>query len=42
MRSCVNNPLADSGQHDPIVILPAIRPDVALFHALQADAHSNV
>ena len=38
----IDNPLAKSGTLDPIVILPAIRPDVALFHALKADAHGNV
>jgi glutaconate CoA-transferase, subunit A len=27
---------------DPIVLLPAIRPDVALFHAPLADRHGNV
>jgi glutaconate CoA-transferase subunit A len=37
----IDNPLADGGR-DPIVILPAIRPDVALFHALEADIHGNV
>jgi glutaconate CoA-transferase subunit A len=38
----IENPLAEDGQHDPIVILPALRPDVALFHALKADRHGNV
>jgi glutaconate CoA-transferase subunit A len=38
----IDNPLAESGTRDPIVILPAIRPDVALFHALKADANGNV
>jgi glutaconate CoA-transferase subunit A len=38
----IDNPLAQGGRRDPIVILPAIRPDVALFHALKADAHGNV
>jgi glutaconate CoA-transferase subunit A len=38
----IDNPLAESGVKDPIVILPAIRPDVALFHALKADAKGNV
>jgi glutaconate CoA-transferase subunit A len=28
--------------HDPIVIVPAIRPDVALFHAPLADRHGNI
>jgi glutaconate CoA-transferase, subunit A len=35
----IDNPF---GQDDPIVLLPAIRPDVALFHAAAADAHGNV
>lgn len=30
------------GQNDPIVHLPAVRPDVALFHAAKADVHGNV
>ncbi len=34
-----NNPFADD---DPIVLLPAIRPDVALFHAPLADTDGNV
>jgi glutaconate CoA-transferase subunit A len=34
-----NNPF---GENDPIVLLPAIRPDVALFHAAMADRHGNV
>lgn len=38
----VDNPLAESGTRDPIVLLPAIRPDVTLFHALKADANGNV
>jgi glutaconate CoA-transferase subunit A len=38
----IDNPLSENGVHDPIVILPAIRPDIALFHALKADAHGNV
>ncbi len=36
----MDNPMADSG--DPIVLLPAIRPDFALFHASLADRHGNV
>ena len=35
----IDNPLAE---HDPIVVLPAIRPDVALFHAACADRQGNV
>jgi glutaconate CoA-transferase, subunit A len=38
----IDNPLAESGQRDPIVVLPAIRPDVTLFHALKADRNGNV
>jgi glutaconate CoA-transferase, subunit A len=38
----IDNPLAEDGARDPIVILPAIRPDVALFHALKADGQGNV
>lgn len=38
----IDNPLAESGTRDPIVILPAIRPDVTLFHALKADTQGNV
>ena len=38
----IQNPVAESGVTDPIVILPAIRPDVALFHAARADKHGNV
>jgi len=35
----VDNPFA---KDDPIVLLPAIRPDVALFHAPMADRDGNV
>jgi glutaconate CoA-transferase subunit A len=35
----VDNPF---GNDDPIVLLPAIKPDVALFHAPMADADGNV
>lgn len=35
----IDNPF---GHDDPIVLLPAIRPDVALFHAPMADRHGNV
>lgn len=38
----INNPLADSACKDPVVILPALRPDIALFHALKADRDGNV
>ncbi len=36
----IDNPMASSG--DPIVLLPAIVPDFALFHAPLADCHGNV
>jgi glutaconate CoA-transferase subunit A len=36
----IDNPFA--GEPDPIVLLPAIRPDVALFHARLGDRHGNV
>jgi len=35
----IDNPF---GENDPIVLLPAIKPDVALFHAPLADRHGNV
>jgi glutaconate CoA-transferase subunit A len=35
----IDNPF---GADDPIVLLPALRPDVALFHAPIADRHGNV
>ena len=38
----INNPLAEDGKRDPIAIIPAIRPDVALFHAPKADRSGNV
>jgi glutaconate CoA-transferase subunit A len=38
----IDNPLAEDGRKDPIVILPAITPDVTLFHALKADRNGNV
>jgi glutaconate CoA-transferase subunit A len=36
----IDNPFADG--KDPIVLLPAIRPDFAIFHAPYADRHGNV
>jgi len=36
----VQNPFADGD--DPIVVLPAIRPDIALVHARLGDRHGNV
>lgn len=36
------NPFAADGGEDPIVLLPALQPDVAVFHAAMADAEGNV
>ena len=36
----IDNPFADTP--DPVLLLPAIRPDVTLFHARLGDAHGNV
>ncbi|MCQ4159829.1 CoA synthetase [Roseomonas sp. GC11] len=36
----IDNPFAGGG--DPIVLLPALSPDVALFHAVMADRAGNV
>ena len=36
----VDNPMAD--HPDPILLVPAIRPDFAVFHARVADVHGNV
>ena len=38
----VDNPFAPPGTEDRIVLLPAIRPDVAIFHAPYADRDGNV
>jgi glutaconate CoA-transferase subunit A len=40
----VDNPFGQnsSGEPDPIVLLPALKPDVALFHAPMADRNGNV
>jgi glutaconate CoA-transferase, subunit A len=35
----IDNPFAGG---DPVVLIPAVRPDVALFHAPVADRHGNV
>jgi len=37
----IDNPFAAPGT-DPIVLLPALSPDFALFHAAMADRHGNV
>ncbi|MEI5676839.1 CoA transferase [Mesorhizobium sp. CCNWLW179-1] len=36
----IDNPFAESG--DPIVLIPAIHPDIAIFHAPMADRFGNV
>ena len=38
----VDNPFGQEGRDDPIVLLPALKPDVALFHAPLADRDGNV
>ena len=39
----IDNPFDDAAEgSDPIVLLPAIKPDVALFHAPMADRDGNV
>lgn len=38
----MNNPFAPAGTEDPIVLLPAIRPDFAIYHAPLADRFGNV
>jgi glutaconate CoA-transferase subunit A len=38
----IDNPLAENGARDPIVLLPAIKPDITLFHVARADVHGNV
>lgn len=38
----IDNPFAEDGDADPLLLLPAIRPDVALIHARKADRNGNV
>ncbi len=39
----IDNPFRDpAGTDDPILLVPAIRPDVALFHGARADSAGNV
>jgi glutaconate CoA-transferase subunit A len=42
----IDNPMFDGNDategHDPIVVLPALKPDIALFHAPYADERGNV
>ncbi|MDA0367581.1 MAG: CoA synthetase [Proteobacteria bacterium] len=37
----INNPLNDAAE-DPVVVIPAITPDIALFHCAMADDAGNV
>lgn len=38
----IDNPFASEQESDPIVLVPAIKPDIALFHAPLADRNGNV
>ena len=38
----IDNPYGEGEAEDPIVLLPEIKPDVALFHAAMADREGNV
>lgn len=38
----ISNPFADAATDDPILLVPAIRPDIGLFHAPKADRDGNV
>lgn len=38
----IDNPYAPEGRKDPIGLFPAVKPDIALFHALKADRNGNV
>lgn len=38
----VPNPFAPEGEEDPILLVPALRPDIAAFHAAMADEAGNV
>ncbi len=38
----IDNPFGDGGDKDRILLLPAIRPDFALFHAPYADRNGNI
>ncbi len=40
--SVIDNPFAPPGARDPIVLIPAIRPDLALIHAPLADREGNL
>ena len=36
----IDNPFSEAS--DPVLLIPAIKPDIALFHARMGDAHGNV
>ena len=36
----IDNPFSDAA--DPVLLIPAIKPDIALFHARLGDSHGNV
>lgn len=38
----VDNPVAPAGEADPVVLVPALRPDLALIHAPLADRDGNL
>jgi glutaconate CoA-transferase subunit A len=38
----IDNPFAEDGRRDPVLVIPAIRPDATLFHAVKADRNGNV
>ncbi|MBD0276280.1 MAG: hypothetical protein ICV73_30700 [Acetobacteraceae bacterium] len=38
----VPNPFAEDGEEDPILLLPALRPDFGAFHAAMMDSQGNV
>lgn len=38
----IQNPFADNNDSDPLLLVPAISPDVTLFHAPKADEAGNV
>lgn len=38
----IDNPFAAEGAADPLLLVPAIRPDIALIHARKADRNGNV
>lgn len=38
----IDNPFSETDTDDPILLVPAIKPDIALFHAPKADSEGNV